>query len=215
MKKSIRIIQEKVFSGFNGKVFAYGNTKLPKSTLIVNLTSASNCPAKALGLCDVANVCYAYKCEKIYKNYRNKNLAVEEWLACADDVDILSLLNAYIEGSTIPITHMRIDEAGDFRDQTQIVQWNEFAKYLFVRWGIVTYTYTHRSDLDFTVATHIMVNGSCPGVAGARRLYLCVSPEVYSQIQLQRGEYKCIADCNRCTACSSINHIHTIYAKQH
>ncbi len=33
------------------QVFSYGNTKLPKHTLIVNLTSATNCPSEQLGFC--------------------------------------------------------------------------------------------------------------------------------------------------------------------
>lgn len=60
------------------QVFSYGNSKLPAETLIVNLTSAYNCPSEKLGFCKCANVCYAKKCERIYKAYLNKNLTLEK-----------------------------------------------------------------------------------------------------------------------------------------
>ena len=60
------------------QVFSYGNSKLPAETLIVNLTSAQNCPSEKLGFCKCANVCYAKKCERIYKSYLNKNLTLEK-----------------------------------------------------------------------------------------------------------------------------------------
>ncbi len=62
------------------QVFSYGNSKLPKETLIVNITSAQNCPSDKLGLCNCSKVCYAKKCERIYKNYLNKNLMVESYM---------------------------------------------------------------------------------------------------------------------------------------
>ena len=65
MKKIIRITQEEIFPQFSGQVFSYGNKKLPESTMIVNLTSAQNCPAKQLGLCLVPDVCYAQKGEEL------------------------------------------------------------------------------------------------------------------------------------------------------
>ena len=31
---------------YTGQAFAYGNTKIPRTTLIANLTSAEHCPSK-------------------------------------------------------------------------------------------------------------------------------------------------------------------------
>lgn len=62
------------------QVFAYGNRKLPDQTLIVNITSAQHCPSAELGFCKCKDVCYAKKCERIYKNYLNKNLMVESYM---------------------------------------------------------------------------------------------------------------------------------------
>lgn len=41
------------------QVFSYGNAKLPKETLIVNITSAVHCPSERLGFCRCSKVCYA------------------------------------------------------------------------------------------------------------------------------------------------------------
>ena len=41
------------------QLFSYGNSKLPTETLIVNITSAHNCPSDKLGLCNCNDVCYA------------------------------------------------------------------------------------------------------------------------------------------------------------
>ena len=55
MKKNILQVQNLLLPNYTGSVFAYGNSKLPKNTLIVNLSSAQNCPSKSHGLCKVAD----------------------------------------------------------------------------------------------------------------------------------------------------------------
>lgn len=97
MKKKIKKKQKKFFNNYEGTVFSRGNRKLPKSTLIANLTSAEHCPSCQLGFCKLSKICYAKKCERIYPNYKRKNLIVEEWMEKAPATDILDLLEAYIE----------------------------------------------------------------------------------------------------------------------
>ena len=62
------------------QVFSYGNAKLPKETLIVNITSAVHCPSEKLGFCRCSKVCYAKKCERIYKAYKQKNELIESFM---------------------------------------------------------------------------------------------------------------------------------------
>ena len=117
MKKNILQVQNLLFPNYTGSVFAYGNSKLPKNTLIVNLSSAQNCPSKALGICKVADVCYALKAERIYSNYKNKNLTVEPWIQSVPTADIKQLMTAYIDNASEKIEYIRLNEAGDFKDQ--------------------------------------------------------------------------------------------------
>ena len=97
MKKNNRKIQEKHLPNFSGIVFGQGNAKIPESTLIANLTSAENCPSRKLGLCRVEECCYARKCERIYPNYKKRNLAIEDWMGSASADEIYELMEAYID----------------------------------------------------------------------------------------------------------------------
>lgn len=63
----------------------------------------------------------------------------------------------------IKITKLRLNEAGDFRNQEEIKKWNKIAGRLRKDHGIATYAYTARSDLDFSKAPNIIINGSNPG----------------------------------------------------
>ena len=214
MKKNILDIQFKYIE-FSGQAFAYGNTKIPRSTLIVNLTSAENCPSKKHGLCQVVGCCYALKCERIYPNYKHKNLVMEHWLNTTSTENIITLMSAYIDNAPETINLIRLDEAGDFTCQNQVRQWNKIAKFFCETRGIRTYTYTARTDLDFREAPYIMVNGSLPNIAGAAREYKCIPPQMFDNIELNKGEYKCPGNCQVCSACSSLNFRGTIYCRQH
>ena len=114
MKKRIIEVQKKLMPDFTGQAFAWGNAKIPQSTLIVNITSAEHCPSKARGLCQVTHCCYASKCERIYKYYKAKNLFMENWLYQTPNHKIIELMTAYIRYAPVAITCIRINEAGDF-----------------------------------------------------------------------------------------------------
>ena len=186
-KKRKKLVQKRLLPNYNGQVFSYGNSKLPKSTLIVNLSSAENCPSRKRGLCEIEDKCYARKCERIYPNYKKKNLIVEEWFNSASDNDIIDLMNAYIEDAPEKIKLCRLNEAGDFRDQKQVRQMNRVAKHFKKTRGIRTYTYTSCSDLDFSKADSIVVNGSRPDVKGAVREYKCLPRREYDQMKTGKG----------------------------
>lgn len=215
MIQKILEVQNELMPDFTGQAFAWGNAKIPQSTLIVNITSAEHCPSKARGLCQVTHCCYASKCERIYKYYKAKNLFMENWLFQTPNHKIIELMTAYIRYAPVPITCIRINEAGDFINQNQIVQWNKIAKYFYETFGIITYTYTARTDLDFMAAPFIMVNGSLPNIAGAIRQFYCVPADFYDNCIPGPNEYKCPADCTRCHVCSTANFRGVIYCKKH
>ena len=213
--KGKKLVQKRLLPHYDGQVFSYGNSKLPKSTLIVNLSSAENCPSRKRGLCEIENKCYARKCERIYPNYKKKNLIVEKWLNSASDKDIEDLVDAYVDEAPEKIKLLRLNEAGDFRDQKQVRQMNRIARHLKKTRGIRTYTYTHRSDLDFSKADSIVVNGSRPDVKGAVREYKCLPRRDYDQMKTGKGEYKCPGNCKLCNACTSNRFKGKIYCREH
>lgn len=112
-------------------------------------------------------------------------------------------------------THLRLNEAGDFRNQEEVRKWNYIASRLYNKYGIGTYTYTARPDLDFSRAPFIIVNASVPGVKGAARRFICIPRDEYDNMIPGPHEYKCPGDCNKCYVCSSRAFKGTIYCREH
>lgn len=82
---------------YSGSFISRGNKKLPSSTMIFNLTSARNCPARKLGLCTIKPRCYADHSEVRWPCVIKKNLAVEKWLGNATVEDIKEMFDSYIK----------------------------------------------------------------------------------------------------------------------
>ena len=113
------------------------------------------------------------------------------------------------------IEKFRINESGDFRDQNEVQKMNKVAGRLRNEHGIVSYTYTARSDLDFFKAPNIIVNGSNPGIRGAVREFRCVEPEEFDNLKPSKGIYKCPGDCHHCNVCSTRNFKGIVYCRRH
>lgn len=195
----------------NMQVFSYGNTKLPKETLIVNITSATNCPSEKLGFCKCSDVCYAKKCERLYKAYLHKNTLIESFMWFWDDKEVMEMLVHYIINSPIKIKYVRLNEAGDFPDQQSVKRWDKIGNWLYKQFGIKTYCYTCREDLDFK-GVHFIVNSSSPNIKG-HRWFFCVNKEQFNQ--LPKGSVKCKGNCRVCKLCYDSHYQGVIYCKQH
>ena len=190
----------KSYAGIS-KLIRKGNTKLPKQTAIFNMGSATDCPAKKIGLCSACiarTKCYAMKSEvpsrpqvlpfrrrqeKFWKGVTAEKFALE-FLA----------LNAM---KPVPFTAMRLNEAGDFWDQDCIEKAETIAKIL-KGFGVKVYCYTSRSDLDFTGTKHLVVNGSGfrkPGITSEFKI-------IPSEKDLPKGYKLCPQDCKICDRCS-------------
>lgn len=210
MNKNIIKLQEKWGLG-NMQVFSYGNRKLPSHTLIVNITSAKNCPSEKLGFCVCSKVCYAKKCERIYKAYLEKNLLIESYMYLWSDEDIKEILLYYILYAPIKIKYVRLNEAGDFPDQQTVERWSRIGRWLYKVFGIKTYCYTCREDLNFT-GVNFIVNSSSLRLK-AHRWFICVNKERF--LQLPKEAVKCKGDCKICKLCYDSSYQGIIYCKQH
>lgn len=210
MNKKILAINAKYNLG-NMQVFSYGNRKLPAETLIVNITSAQNCPSDKLGLCEISNVCYAKKCERIYKNYLAKNLTIERWMQLWSDEQLKEILTVYIQNAPHTIKYIRLNEAGDFLDQESVNRWSNIAEWAFNTFNIKTYCYTCREDLDFS-DVKFSVNGSKPSINSDRH-FICLNVNDFRN--LPKGTVVCKADCKICKLCYDSNYKGVIYCKQH
>lgn len=200
----------------NGLTLSNGNTKLGPDTLVINLTSATDCPSRQRGLCQLSNPadCYALKAERLYKAclpYRRRqadyyqnttiNRVVGDIGAIIDQANRSKHVKA-VGG----IRYIRFSEAGDFTNQTDIIRLNRVAKCLNLDHpNIQFYGYSARSDLDFSRSPHLIVRGSGHDNGNAGRVIvrtLTADQKAQRTILLDGTEYLiCPGKCFGCTIC--------------
>ena len=174
-------------------LFSFGNTKLPRTTAIFNMSSATDCRASRKGLCQLKNInkCYARKAEIQYPPVLPFRRRQEEfWSKCTAHSFISKLLEC---SRTIPITHLRLNEAGDFKTQRCVGKAVKIAKILKDRYDITTYCYTARIDLDFTKRGPLVINGSN---------FMVDNKYSITYTDIKQGEPKCIMNCRLCDLCA-------------
>ena len=191
-----------------GKIFSYGNTKLPPSTMIINLTSAFNCPSTHCQF--KGGECYAQGLEKQYVDYELRNLRNELTFDKLTVKEILQLLDAYIQAATVKIDTIRLSESGDFKSQEVVDFCEKLARHIQAKYGIRTVAYTHQ-QFDFTNCKAMIVNSSLPrqAIKGATRNYLAIPAENFAKLpeglvyneKLGTYIFKCHCDCYKCNFC--------------
>ena len=149
----------------NGVLVSIGNHKIGRDTMIINITSARDCMAKKLGLCQFCgrkhNPCYARKAEKQYPQvlpYRRRQTGVWDRLSADEIAD--GLIQIATRRRKTPIRYLRFSEAGDFRTQADVKKMAHIAIVLN-RHNIIIYGYTARKDLDYArLPKNMVVQGS-------------------------------------------------------
>lgn len=151
-------------------LFTIGNAKLSDDTLIINFTSALQCPS--LKMCPVTQkACYAVAGENRFTNLRRKNIKVNSLWAAAmnkyrsgieDSIErvfgvarkYIELLNAKKANGDYqykkPLRFIRFNESGDFPCQVILEAAARFAAFA-KEYGIMSMAYTSNSRLNFTV----------------------------------------------------------------
>lgn len=136
-----------------------GNKKIGKDTLIINTTSATNCPSKKLGLCKIGKKCYAMKSERQYPDvlpYRERQTLY--WDATpvrTIEKELRGIIKRKIKNK---IKYIRFSEAGDFKDQYSLDKLKTLAKRMP---EVIFYGYTARSDLFLlNRPDNLIINGS-------------------------------------------------------
>lgn len=149
-------------------LFSLGNSKLSDDTMIINFSSALECPS--LCVCPITQkACYAVAGETRFKDSRRKNLKVQNlWRAAMSQqmagdktaVDkMFSIARLYIEtlnekkedGSykyKKPIRYVRFNEAGDFTTQSIVNAAGSFAAFA-KEYGVMCMAYTANKHLNF------------------------------------------------------------------
>lgn len=198
----------RLFTGNKGKsiieldsLLSDGNTKLPRTTAIFNMSSATDCPSLKKGLCkaimDGKHICYAKKAETArcpqVLPYRRKQ--EKFWLeTSADDFLAQFLLINALKGK--PFTALRLNEAGDFHSQECVDKAERIATVL-KRYGVIVYGYTSNDELDYSNIKNLIFAGSGFSKVGLANEFLIVK-DIKDK---PRGFGVCAMDCKICTRC--------------
>lgn len=195
-----------------GKLFSHGNGKLSADILLINLTTAKNCPSDKLGLCAVSDICYAKKAEHMYKDYAKQNIRNEIVIPLMKPKEFIARIEEAIEKFGYKTNFIRFNEAGDFTSQISVDICEQIAKYFYQNYGIQTSAYTCRTDLDFSRCKYMIVNGSNKHIKGCDRFYIACSDKFFNKLEPCNGQqanidkngqkyYKCDCNCKQCHFC--------------
>lgn len=198
-----------VDNSVRGKVFSYGNKKLPASTMIFNLTTAKNCPSK---LCKVAQHCYAKKGENRFIEVFLRNLRNKIMLENISLKDFLKLLELYIEYAPMKIKNIRLSEEGDFMNLKYVKLANDIAGHIKAKYGITTTIYTAK-PYDFGQFENLIVNASIPQIKNPTRYFFAKEEKELKELGINLkgngiqhndkvGHYfVCPCECRLCGFC--------------
>ena len=178
-----------------------GNTKLPRTTGIFNMSSAHDCSSRKLGLCKACQQganCYALRAEtemrKAVLPFRRRQEKFWKSVSAKDFVSQFVLINSMREK---PFSAIRINESGDFHTQNCVDKLEEITMRLR-RFGVRVYLYTSRSDLNFSKIRHAIITGSNFKKAGITNTFRIVRDV---KKERQKGESVCKGDCRVCKLC--------------
>ena len=192
-----------------GSVFSYGNKKLPRNTMIFNLTTAMNCPSK---LCKFFDTCYAKAGDNKNINPALSGLRNQFMLKYITIKEFLKLIEMYIEYAPMRIKRIRLSESGDFSTQQQVDVAKKLAAHLKKKYNIDTVVYTAQ-PFDFS-GNELIVNASNEKVIGADRYFYARDLKTFNEMGIDMTEdlkikymedgqpyYMCPCECRKCNFC--------------
>ena len=172
------------------RLMKQGNAKIGRDTLIFNMGSASDCPSKALGLCQLDNCrnCYAFMAELRFPSvlaYRRKQEKM--W----KETSAFVLAMAISAKKTKKTRFVRFNESGDLWDQASVDKLIALAEMLP---DLTFFGYTARKDLDFEARPdNLKLNGS-NWKRGNMNQFVAIETA-------SGNNPKCFGDCSKCNLC--------------
>ena len=195
-----------------------GNLKLGTDTLIFNMGTAGDCPSLKNGLCKLGKKCYALKAEKLYGdcvvNYRKRQ---ENYWKNTPAAQICSEAEIVISRMRKKPAYFRFNESGDFYDQYDVEKLDIIAGYLKKKFGIETYGYTARKDLDFSAVQNFMVKGSSNDAGNNGKTIARHGQKIANQsnkpVYIEAGTVYavCPGDCRDCKLCKVNNQVNIVF----
>lgn len=188
--------------------YSIGNRKIGKDTLIFNMGSATNCPSKLAGLCDIN--CYAMKAEKMYPQTLPYRTRQEKYWLETDAFEIAEeIQKAFNRNLKTELKYVRVNEAGDFHSMACVEKLIQIAQILP---HIKFYTYTHRSDLihaGMNIPANLVINTSNFSVKGFNQFKAIPEIKVHGMKKIAKvkkeilnfADFACMGDCSICGYC--------------
>lgn len=147
---------ERLNNALNGfsrsRLFPVGNAKVSNDTLLVNMTSAAECPSRLNHTCLIGGACYAYADANFRFQIRNRDrmLHLANMIClCSNRMDIMKrLISEYIDSARemgFPIKTIRLNEAGDFINQQAIDDYARICAEIKKEKGVQATAYTVRT----------------------------------------------------------------------
>lgn len=178
-----------------------GNLKIPRTTAIFNMSSATDCPSRKLGLCKaVINgryICYAKRSENSSRpavlSFRRKQ--ARYWQKVTAE-QFCSEFLAISYSKLKPFNALRFNEAGDFHTQKCVNKAEKIARIL-KKYGVVCYLYTSRDDLDYSHVKALKISGSGFKKPGIVNIFQIIPSKKYKP----KGYSICPMSCHSCNRC--------------
>lgn len=194
-------------------VVSFGNLKLPKSTMIINLSSWFNCIGKKEKFCEICEECYDKAPEVMFKERIESRMSHEIYWRASDwkelTKDIIEKIGDYNEHTNkYKVKKIRWAEVGEIRHQAEFNKIVKISNAIYRRLGIKSYIYTHNEGIDFNLRQRpgLIVNGSGFMVDNEYRVVKkdLIEKEFHNLNDLS-NKRECICDCNICSYCSEAN----------
>ena len=200
LQRLVRLIQSNKDIPLKSLLGGDGNSKIPRNIAIFNLTSATDCPSMKLGLCAAklqGAKCYALKSEFSYHPgvlpYRRRQAKLWNTISANDFAEQFLLIN-FSRG--VKFIALRMNVSGDFRNQKDIDKAEEIARILKLH-GITVYTYSSRSDLDFSGCKNLVISGSNFTKKGVSNVFKIIKKKE----DKPKGWKVCCGSCKVCKLC--------------
>jgi hypothetical protein len=201
-------------------VVTFGNLKLPKTTMIMNITSATDCVSRKLGMCQLdkcgigSSKCYALKAEKFRPGTLRHRRKQQEWWD-QSPWKLVESFKQFRSKMRRTITAVRVGESGDLRSELDLWNVHDLA---VTNPDLIWYLYTARWDLLKSVdlppqPDNLVINGSGWMADNA----LIAVPKGAARPVAKEGVKKiawCAGDCRKCNLCLKKGGV-TIYAREH
>ncbi len=185
---------------------AFGNKKVPETTMIANTTSWFLCPGRLRQFCELREVCYD-KCREVMGSVCKSRLNHDLWWRTNDahtiaQFYIYSIMTENMKrDDNNKVNLVRFQEVGDFRNQDDLVKMVIVSDYIYDALGINSYTYTHNRDLHYSIERpHLTINGSGFMIDNQ---FTVVPPLEYERYVENHNCFKCPQKCEMCNSICS------------